>query len=132
MPAKNSAGPSGALYWSTEQNFLLLSVPFFSFSTLSGPASVPTALGKSLVYLGQQLGKYFLYAPLGVAHLGRYHEGHCPRFGDRGKQVRPRSFTSWFASTRRGRVGAVGLGLFFMERRGIHFALWRLLFGASV
>lgn len=118
--------------WSPGQKFLLLSVPYFLFSTLSGPASLPAPLGKSLLVLGQQLGRYFISIPLDVAHLGRCHGGHCPGLGDREKQARHSSFASCFASTRRGRVGAVGLGLLFVERRGIDFALQRLLFGACV
>lgn len=136
-PPKAMLGPSTDLSLVLNNIFLFLSVPYFPFSTLSDPASLPVPLGKCLPCLGHQLGRCFLSAPLDVTHLSGCSGGHCLGLGDSiqgigncGKQVRHSSFVRCFASTRRGRVGAVGLGLLLLERRGTDFALQRVLFGA--
>lgn len=126
MSTKSNVGPATALSRVLGKNSYSSQFPL---STLSGPASLPAALGKPLACLGQQLGRHLLSVPLDVACLGRCHGGHCLGLGDAEKQVRHSSLVSCLASTRRGRVGAVGLGLLFVERNRLcspEVALWSL------
>lgn len=69
MPIKSNVGSFHISLWSPEQHFLFFSVPFFPFPILSDPACLPVPLGKSLPFLGHQLGRCFLSAPLDVGAL---------------------------------------------------------------